>query len=272
MGKRWWRSCLGVAGGSMAGVSAWAGDAPVESTPYVESRYRYGNLHADDMPRRGHANTLRLQVGYHWVIGDGWSAYGEGIRTWALFGQQYDDGSGRRTPYPAEGDPASTAVSNAWLEYRNQGVAFRAGRQYVVLDTGRFISNNPWRQNLQSFDGLQVAWKAWEGVDLRYYWLGRVNRSTGADFPDRDQRRWKLDAHLLHLEQALPLGQLVAYGYFIRNDTTAANSVKTMGVRWTGSEAIGPERATLAWTTDVARQRAHANNRGGSAWGTTCSR
>lgn len=244
----------------MVSLSAWAAEGPLESAPYIEARYRYGNLHSDGAPRRGHANTLRTQLGYHWAIGGGWHAYGEAIRTWSLFGRQYDDGSGRRTPYPAEADPASTGVSNAWVGWRGDRLSFRAGRQYVRLDTGRFVSNNPWRQNLQSFDGASIAGRPWRGADLRYYWLGRVNRTVGADFHDRDQRRWKLDAHLLHLDQALPVGKLAAYAYFIRNDTIATHSVKTMGLRWTGTWAVGPAGATLGWTADVARQHDYANH------------
>ena len=260
MRKWWWRSCLGMAGSWMGGASAWAADAPVESPFNLDARYRYSNLHSDGAPKRGHANTVRTRIGYHWRIDNGWSAYGEASRTWSLFGQQYDDGSGRRTPYPAEADPSSTGISNAWVSWRNDDVAVRAGRQYIRLDGGRFVSNNPWRQSLQSFDGVGVTWKAWQGAELRYYWLGRVNRTLGYDFHDRDQRRWTLDAHLLHVDQALALGKLSAYGYFVRNDTVAAQSVKTVGVRWTGSAAVGPAGATLGWTADAARQHAYANN------------
>ncbi|WP_198148991.1 alginate export family protein [Luteibacter yeojuensis] len=251
-----------MAGSSMAGMSAFAAEAPQESAPYIEARYRYSNLHNDAAPKRGHANTMRLQVGYLWNIGEGWSAYAEGIRTWSLFGQQYDDGSGRVTPYPAEADPASTGVTNAWVDYTQGAFSARAGRQYVVLDNGRYFSNNPWRQNLQSFDGIRLGWKPWQGGELRYYWLGRVNRTTGADFDDRDQRRWKLDAHLLHVDQALPVGKLTAFGYFVRNDTIATNAVKTLGVRYSGKEPLGQGGPALGWSAEVARQHDYANNPG----------
>jgi hypothetical protein len=253
---------MGMAGSSMAGMSAFAAEAPPESAPYIETRYRYSNLHSDGKPRRGHANTQRLQLGYLWRIDEHWSAYGEGIRTWSLFGQQYDDGSARITPYPAEADPASTGISNAWVQYDRGDVAVRAGRQYVRLDNGRFFSNNPWRQNLQSFDGIHVAWQAWQGAVLDYYWLGRVNRTVGADFPDRDQRRWQLDAHLLHADQQLPVGTFTAYGYFVRNETVSANSVKTLGMRYSGRQALGGEGLAMSWTAEVARQYDYANNPG----------
>ncbi|HVI54267.1 MAG TPA: hypothetical protein VM621_04320 [Luteibacter sp.] len=241
-------------------MSAWAADIPADDPLMVEARYRYSNLHSDGTSRRGHAHTFRARLGYRWTLGHGWSLYGEGIGTASLFGRQYDDGSGQRPSYPAEADPASTGVSNAWVGYRSEAFAFRGGRQYVRLDNGRFFSNNLWRQNLQSFDGLHLAWKAWQGAELGYYWLGRVNRTLGADFHDRDQRRWKLDAHLLHMEQGLPLGTLVAYGYFVRNDTLATRSVKTFGVRWTGKHVFGDGGATLGWAGELARQHDYANN------------
>ena len=244
----------------MAATSACAGDNPDGSAPFLELRYRNSNLQSDAFPRRGHANTVRLQLGYMWAIGAGWSVYAEGTRTWSVFGRQYDDGSGQVTPYPAEPDPASTELSNAWVGYRGDRYALRVGRQYVRLDNGRFFSHNMWRQNPQSYDGISAAWKPWQGAEFSYYWLQQVNRTPGADFPDREQRRWELDAHLLHFDQSLPLGKLITYGYFVRNDTLPVNSVRTLGVRWTGSQKFEPNGGTLGWTAEWARQHDYANH------------
>jgi len=257
---RAWRSCLVLAGGTMAAMSAAAGEPPVESGPFLDLRYRYSNLYSQSAPLRGHANTARLQLGYRWAIGDGWSTYVEGTAVRSLFGRQYDDTSGRRLPYPIEADPKSTGLTNAWLEYRDDDVRVRVGRQYVLMDNGRVVSNNGWRQTSQSFDGVGVSWKAWAGAELGYHWLDQVNRTVGEDFPDRLQRRWKLDAHLLHFYQALPLGKLTAYGYFIRNRTRPANSVRTLGVRWSGTRKLGPDGASVGWIAEVARQHDYGNN------------
>lgn len=259
MRKRRLGTWLSMAGSAMA-MPAFAGDAPPESAPFVELRYRYSNLSSGSAPLRGHANTARLQLGYLWNIGAGWSAYGEATRTWSLFGRQYDDGSGRRTPYPAEADPQSTGLSNAWVGYRAKQIGLRVGRQYVRLDNGRFFSNNPWRQNPQSYDGVNMTWAPSKGTAFNYYWLQQVNRTVGADFPDRNQRRWELNAHLLHLDQALPLGKLAAYGYFVRNNTLPNNSVRTMGARWTGTQQLGEGGATVGWTAEMARQHNYENN------------
>lgn len=250
---------LGLAAGVIV-MRAHANEPSVESAPFVDVRYRYSNLDSQAAALHGHANTVRLQLGYLWAMGGGWSAYAEGTRLWSLFGRQYDDGTARRSPYPAEADPQSIGLSSGWIGYRDDQTTVRVGRQYVRLDNGRFFSNNPWRQNPQSYDGASVAWRPWRGSEFSYYWLEQVNRTVGADFPDRNQRRWELNAHLVHLDQALPIGKLTAYGYFIRNDTLANNSVRTIGVRWTGAQKLTGSGATLGWTAEVARQYSYENN------------
>jgi len=107
---RAWRSCLVLAGGTMAAMSAAAGEPPVESGPFLDLRYRYSNLYSQSAPLRGHANTARLQLGYRWAIGDGWSTYVEGTAVRSLFGRQYDDTSDaacRIRSRPIQNPPAS---------------------------------------------------------------------------------------------------------------------------------------------------------------------
>lgn len=251
------RAMAGVVAGAMA-LSVCASDVDSESAPFLELRYRYSNLATDARPMAGHANTVRLQFGYLWAFGDRWKAYAEGTQVTSLFGRQYDDGSGRHSRYPVEADPKASGVTSAWLGYTQDGFELRVGRQYVRLDDGRFFSNNGWRQYPQSFDGVSVTWRPWQGGELRYDWLGQVNRTVGDDFFDRNQRRWVLNAHLLHFDQALAVGTLTTYGYFVRNDTLASNSVRTMGVRWKGSTPLGS--GALGWTTELARQYNYENN------------
>lgn len=245
-------------------LTAMAGSARAEQTtyvssPYVDLRYRNSTLDSDKFANSGHANTLRLQLGYLWAIDPQWAVYAEGTRVWSLFGREYDDTTGRRTPYPAEPDPESTELSNAWVDYHNAWLDLRVGRQYLRIDNNRFFSVNAWRQNPQSFDAISSTFQLAPGTVLSYDWLRQVNRTVGADFPDITQRRWRLNGHILHLDQTLPLGKLTAYGYFIRNDTLAANSVRTLGARWTGSESLVAD-TKLAWTAELAHQRDYSNN------------
>lgn len=229
-----------------------------DGVPYIDLRYRDSTLHQANMADTGHAHTLRLQLGYLWTPAPGFSAYAEGTKVLSLFGRQYNDTTGRRTPYPAEADPPSTELSSAWAGYASDAVGIRAGRQYLNLDDRRFFSANAWRQNPQSFDGITGYAKPGDSTTIGWGWIGQVNRTVGANFPDVEQRRWKLDGKLLHVDQALPLGKLSAYAYFVKNRTLAADSVRTEGARWIGSVPIGP--AKLDWTAEAAQQRDYANN------------
>ncbi|OOG49165.1 alginate export family protein [Rhodanobacter sp. C01] len=230
------------------------------STPYIGLRYRDSTLHQDNLADTGHAHTLRLQLGYLWALTPHLAAYAEGTKVWSLFGQQYNDTTGRRTPYPAEPDPRSTELSSAWVGYTDDWFEIRAGRQYLNIDDKRFFSSNAWRQNPQSFDGITGKLKLGSTTTLGLDWIDQVNRTVGADFPDVDQRRWKLDGKLLHLDQVLPLGTLTVYGYFIKNFTLAADSVRTEGARWVGNLPLQGGSTRLSWTLEGAHQNNYDNN------------
>ncbi|BFI95774.1 MAG: hypothetical protein RSP_12840 [Rhodanobacter sp.] len=231
-----------------------------DGVPYIDLRYRDSTLHQANLADTGHAHTLRLQLGYLWAPLPGLSAYTEVTKVLSLFGRQYNDTTGRRTPYPAEADPPSTELSDAWVGYANDNdtAGIRAGRQYLNLDDRRFFSSNLWRQNPQSFDGITGYVKPGSTTTISASWIDRVNRTVGADFPHIDQRRWKLDGRLLRVNQTLPLGSLTAYAYFVKNITVAADSVRTGGVRWIGSAPFAQTR--LSWTLEAARQHDYANN------------
>jgi hypothetical protein len=241
-------------------TAARADDNTYVSQPYLGLRYRDSTLRSNSFDNAGRVHTLRLQLGYLWAFTPHLAAYVEGTKVQPLFGRQYDDTTGRRTPYPAEADPRSTELSSAWLGYDNGVFGVRAGRQYLHLDNHRFFSPNYWRQNPQSFDGITTYVKLAEKTTLSYDWIDQVNRTVGADFPDYTQRRWKLDGHLIHVDQVLPLGTVSGYGYFVKNLTLAKNSVRTVGARWTGTAPLGDSGSKLGWTIEGAHQNDYANN------------
>jgi hypothetical protein len=243
-------------------ATARADDNTYVSTPYIGLRYRNSTLHQDNIANTGHANTLRLQAGYLWALTPHLAAYAEGTSVASLFGRQYNDTTGRRTPYPAEADPRSTEVSSAWVGYNNGTVGVKVGRQYLNLDDRRFFSANPWRQNPQSFDGITTFVALDTGTTVSLDWINRVNRTVGEDFPDINQRRYKLDGQLIHVDQVLPLGTLTAYGYFVKNMTLATASTRTEGARWTGKLPLPDQATTLTWTLEGANQTNYGNNPG----------
>ncbi|MBS0591217.1 MAG: hypothetical protein JSR65_11355 [Proteobacteria bacterium] len=226
----------------------------------LDLRYRWAHIDQDGYAKSANANTLRLSVGYLWAIVPQWSAYAEGVRVDALFGEHYNTGANGNTHRPSEGDPPSSEVSSAWIAFDNGTASTRLGRQYVSLDNDRFFTPGLWRQNPQSFDAIAAALKLDTGTTIRYYHLDEAQRSVGHDYPDPSQRKWQLDANLIHVDQALPLGMLTGYGYFVENDTNAKYSWRTSGLRWVGQYAWGADAARLTWVVEGARQSGWRNN------------
>ena len=96
------------------------------------------------------------------------------------------------------------------------------------------------------------------GPVVRYAYLDRVQRVFGNANPNPLLRAWDLNANLLNVAQALPLGTLVGYAYSVRNDTVATASTRTLGARWTGTQTAG--EAKFGWTLEYAKQDDYANN------------
>lgn len=226
----------------------------------ADLRYRWAHIDQAGYTKPANADTLRLSLGYLWKPALEWSAYVEGTRVFAMFGEHYNTGANGNTHLPSEGDPASHEVSGAWLAYDNGTAIVRLGRQYVSLDNDRFFTPGLWRQNPQSFDAVAAALKFDTGTTIKYFHLDEAQRSVGHDYPDPDQREWQLDANLIHLDQKLPLGNLAGYGYFVENDTNAKYSWRTSGLRWTGRYALGNSGAGLGWVVEGARQVSWRNN------------
>ena len=240
-----------------ASVARAASDDPLPDGLVVDLRYRHAHINQVGFARSANADTLRITLGYLWRISSDWSAYAEGTRV-VGFGDGYNSGANGRTRLPAEGDPPSSEISSAWLGYDNGSAYARLGRQYINLDNQRFFTSGLWRQNPQSFDAFNGAWKLDTGTTLQYLHLGKAQRSVGHDYPDPTQSQWSLDADLFHIDQKLPLGTLTGYDYLVENDTTSRYSWRTAGVRWTGSQSLGP--GTLNWAAEGARQNSWRNN------------
>lgn len=71
-----------------------ASDNTVVDNSYVSSahiglRYSDSTLHQDGIANTGHANTIRLQLGYLCAFTPHLVAYAKGTRVWSLFGQEY---------------------------------------------------------------------------------------------------------------------------------------------------------------------------------------
>jgi hypothetical protein len=243
------------------GMSAATAAPPAapESGPVLDLRYRYENVDDAAFAKDADAHTLRLRLGYRWVFAPGWQLHADGERVQPLFGEHYNSTANGKTWYPVVADPKSTELNQAFIRWSDEASSATLGRQRLLLDNQRFFGNSGWRQNEQTFDALALGHAvSGGGPTLQYVYLDRVLRVFGHDHPDKLQARWRLNGHLLHVDQALPLGTLTGYGYLVENRDIATLSTRTWGLRWTGQKELA--QVTPGWTLEYAQQSDWGNN------------
>jgi hypothetical protein len=235
-----------------------APDAP-RTGPMLDLRYRTEVVDDAAFARDAVADTLRLRLGFRWVLAPGWQLYADGEHVEPLFGEHYNSTANGRTQYPVVADPGSTEINQAWIGYAGPTLGATLGRQRLLLDNQRFFGNSGWRQNEQTFDAFTSRYAfGGGGPTVRYAFLDRVLRVNGHDNPDPLLRAWDLRGHLLNIAQAVPAGQLTGYGYWVANEDIATLSTRTLGARWTGRQAFEP--LAVGWAVELAQQSDWSNN------------
>ncbi len=238
---------------------AAAVDSVATSGPVVNLRYRHESADDAGFSRNASADTVRLHLGYRWIFASGWESYLEGEHVEALFAEDYNSTANGKTEFPVVADPQGSEINQAWVGYAAAQWRARLGRQQVMLDNQRFFGNVGWRQNEQTFDALSSGYVFENGgPSVSYTYLDRVLRPFGHENPNRLLREWSLNGHLIHVDQALPLGNLNAYAYLVENNDIATLSTRTLGARWTGKYAT--DAVNFGWAVEWADQSDYANN------------
>ncbi|MVF10854.1 hypothetical protein FT643_01750 [Ketobacter sp. MCCC 1A13808] len=175
----------------------------------------------------------------------------------------YDDGS-FAGPGPAIIDPEGTEVNQAYLSYSGlDSTDFRWGRQRIVLDNQRFVGGVAWRQNEQTYDALSVTNTSFGGLSMFYAHVTDVNRIFGEgnddSYPAARRGDHREDTNLLNLNYKFEgIGALSAYYYDIENESAAALSSVTYGVRFAGDTKF--DSFSLGYELEYADQEDSANN------------
>lgn len=222
----------------------------------AQLRLRHEAVADDAYVASARADTLRLRLGYARALAGGFDA-GADLEAIAADGRFNSTANGRGR-YPVVADPAAIELNQAWLRWRGTRGAATLGRQRVLLDNQRFVGNVGWRQNEQTFDALAAELTPRPGLTLRYAWLDRVHRVFSDQALDPLARERNLDAHLANARWEGAAGTLVAYGYWLQDQDLATASTRTLGVRYTGRQAL--DGASLGWTLEYAKQSDHADN------------
>lgn len=227
-----------IAGG-LASQPAVASDSVAEAITSGKVSFdfnvRYEDVETDvsDSDRM----TLRSRMGYKTGDYKGFSAFAEFEDVSDLFG--VDDENGLIP------DPEVTELDQAYIQYKNDLVTAKLGRQVITLDGHRYVGHVGWRQDRQTFDAARVQLTPVEGLNVDLMHITKRNRifAETADANSAD--------NLLNVSYMTPVGKLVGYAYLL-DDKTLDRESDTYGVSLTGNKAM--DSVTFLYALEAATQ------------------
>lgn len=224
-----------------------------ESKAWADLNLRYENVDQDNTLDDASALTLRTRLGFQTGTLNGFSFTGEVEDSRIVMGQgDYTVGpTGYNVgEYSVIADPETTEVDQAFVQYKQDSLTLKAGRQVIALDNHRFIGHVGWRQDRQTFDGVSAKYVINDNIDVFYAYLTQRNRifAEAADIDSKD--------HLINANFTTQMGKFTGYAYLLEVDSETANSLDTYGIRYSGkysSESVawqyGGEFATQSSST-----------------------
>lgn len=242
-----------VMAGQASAVSADLGsditDALKGGKAYGDFRLRYEMVDQDiDNVKDADALTLRSRLGYKTGEVQGFSGVIEFEDSRNVLGMNdYNNTQGKNTEYSVIADPETTELDQMYLQYKNDMVTTKFGRQVLTLDNHRFVGHVGWRQDRQTFDAVTLNITPIKDLSVQYAFLDQRNRilAEEADINSQD--------HLLNLGYKTPFGQLSAYAYLLENEDVDDDGLDTYGLRFSGKAEVNSDLKAL-YTLEYATQ------------------
>ena len=208
-------------------------------TPTADLRLRY-EFGDEDPLEESHAATLRARVGAKLNDWNGFTGLAELETTVAVDNESYRAAS---VDGPADhtviADPESAELNRLWLGYTISETTIKIGRQRIIYDNARFIGNVGWRQNEQTFDGVNLTSKLIPDTTVSYSYIDRVNRIFGSQSKAAaGQNDFESNSHLINVAyNGIPNTKVVGYGYLLDLENKAGNafSSNTFGLSISGT-------------------------------------
>ena len=248
-----------VAGHSSLAAADDVTDALTSGKAYGDIRLRYESVD-QDLPSTNPADdatalTVRTRLGYVTGSVSGFSATLEMEDSRIVAGQdEYTVGPTGFNPgeYSVIGDPETTEVDQAFIQYKTDSLTAKLGRQVLTYDGHRFVGHVGWRQDRQTFDGISFKYTPVENLTLHYAYLDERNRifAEEADFDSKD--------HLFNAAYKTGFGTLTGYAYLLEIDEGVDNALDTFGVSFKGAAPIGDMK--LLYAAEYATQEKEAEN------------
>jgi hypothetical protein len=158
----------------------------------------------------------------------------------------YNDTVGKGGEYSVIADPETTELDQGYIQYKNDTLSSKLGRQVINLDNARFVGDVGWRQDRQTFDGLSFNYQPMKELTLDYAYLEQRNRIF-ADEKDIDSTD-----HLLNASFNTAIGKISGYSYLLEEDTDAELAFDTYGIRFIGATTAGDIK--ILYTAEYATQ------------------
>lgn len=203
-------------------------EAIIGGKAFGDLRLRYEN---DDRSNGtdSDALTLRTRIGYKTAEYEGFQAVVEFEDMREVLGIEEADDDALIL------DAEVTELDQGFIQYKNDMLTAKLGRQVITLDGHRHVGHVGWRQDRQTFDAARVMLKPLDdlSVDLSYiYKVNRVNSPVFADVSDTD-------ITLINVSYNTPFGKATVYNYEIAEEPYGAgdgwDELSTFGASFTGA-------------------------------------
>lgn len=224
-------------------------DALANGTVTTDLRLRYESVEQANALADANALTFRTRLGYATSDYHGFSVnvemednrivLGQGDYTVGPTGYQLGE-------YSVIADPEFTELDQGFVQYKQNGLTVKLGRQVIALDNQRFIGHVGWRQDRQTFDAVTVIYAPNKSLKTQYSYITQRNRifAEAADIDSQD--------HLFNISYTTAMGKLSGYSYLLEVDNNTSNSVDTYGVSFRGKTDIG--NAPVSYALEYATQ------------------
>ncbi|WP_339725838.1 alginate export family protein [uncultured Paraglaciecola sp.] len=216
---------------------------------YGDFNLRYESVEQDNTAKDASALTLRTRLGYTSGSVNGFSATIEMEDSRIVMGQGdftvgpagYNSGL-----YSVIADPETTELDQGFIQYKNEKLTAKLGRQVITMDGHRFVGHVGWRQDRQTFDAMSVAYAPVKDLSIKYAYVTQRNRifAQAADIDSKD--------HLVNVSYDTSVGKLVGYSYLLEMDNDTENALDTIGLSFTGSAKAGETK--ILYAVEYAKQ------------------
>ncbi len=242
-----------AAGSASAAEANSVAEAVKQGTVKVDARLRYEMVDQDDAAKDADALTLRTRLTFETAQVNGFSGLIEFEDSRDVFGvNDYNDTNGKNSDHAKIVDPNTTELDQAFIRYQNDMVKATVGRQVITMDNHRFVGHVGWRQDRQTFDGVNLIHTPTKDLSLQYVYINQRNRIFGEE-KDVDS-----EDHLVNLGWKTGLGKLTAYAYLLDNDQVDNDNLDTYGVRFAGKTKAAD--MPLNYQFEYAMQENEAND------------